>query len=276
LAQSKRLWGWPTGSERMKAVKVEHVVQETPDITTIYFPSIGEAHPGQYFMVWLPGVDEIPMSLSTIGDPSSISIRVVGDATRALSQLKKGDKIGLRGPLGNGYTIKGKHPFLVGGGTGIASLTPLAEEMVAKGVKPTFLIGARSKDQLLFKERMSKLLGLNLIISTDDGSEGFSGYASNYACNILTKGGFDYVYICGPELMAVKIWTDADRLGISVQASLERLCKCAVGLCGSCAIGPYRVCRDGPVFDSTRLREVAFDFGKRRMDASGRMIRVDH
>ncbi len=79
-------------------------------------------------MVWLPGVDEIPMSLSTIGDPSSISIRVVGDATRALSQLKKGDKIGIRGPFGNGYTVKGKHPFLVGGGSGIASLTPLAEE----------------------------------------------------------------------------------------------------------------------------------------------------
>jgi len=276
LAQSKRLWGWPTGSERMKAVKVEHVVQETPDITTIYFPSIGEAHPGQYFMVWLPGVDEIPMSLSTIGDPSSISIRVVGDATRALSQLKKGDKIGLRGPLGNGYTIKGMHPLLVGGGTGIASLTPLAEEMVAKGVKPTFLIGARSRSQLLFKERLSKLLGLGLVISTDDGSEGFHGYASNYAGNLITKGGFDNVYICGPELMAVKIWADADRLNISVQASLERLCKCAVGLCGSCAVGPYRVCRDGPVFDSAKLREVALDFGKRRMDASGRMIRVDH
>jgi dihydroorotate dehydrogenase electron transfer subunit len=260
----------------MKAVKVEHVVQETPDITTIYFPSVGEAHPGQYFMVWLPGVDEIPMSLSTIGDPSSISVRVVGDATRALSKLRQGDKIGLRGPLGNGYTIEGKHPFLVGGGTGIASLTPLAEEMVAKGVKPTFLIGARSRDQLLFKERLSKLHGLGLIISTDDGSEGFHGYASNYAGNIMTKSGFDKVYICGPELMAAKIWADADRLGISVQASLERLCKCAVGLCGSCAIGPYRVCRDGPVFDSAKLREVVSDFGKRRLDPSGRMIRVDH
>ena len=260
----------------MKAVKVEHVVQETPDITTIYFPRVDEAHPGQYYMVWLPGVDEIPMSLSTIGDPSSASVRVVGDATRALSQLKKGDKIGLRGPFGNGYTIKGKHPFLVGGGSGIASLTPLAEEMAAKDIKLTFLIGARSSDQLLFKERLSKLLGAGLVVSTDDGSEGFHGYASNYASDILSKGGFDHVYICGPELMAVKIWVDADKLNIPVQASLERLCKCALGLCGSCAIGPYRVCRDGPVFDSVKLREVASDFGKRRMDASSRMIRVDH
>jgi dihydroorotate dehydrogenase electron transfer subunit len=226
-------------------------------------------------MVWLPGVDEIPMSLSTIGDPSSISVRVVGDATRTLSKLKKGDKIGIRGPFGNGYTLKGKHPFLVGGGSGIASLAPLAEELAAKGAKSTFLIGARSKDQLPFKERLLRL-GLRLVVSTDDGSEGFHGYASNYAGELMAKGGFDQVYICGPELMATKIWADADRLGLPVEASLERLCKCAVGLCGSCAIGPYRVCSDGPVFDSAKLREVAADFGKRRMDASGRMIRVDH
>jgi len=259
----------------MKAVRIERVVQETPDVTTLYFPGVGGARPGQYLMVWLPSVDEIPMSLSTISDPSSISVRVVGDATRALSKLKKGDKIGLRGPFGNGYTIKGKQPFLVGGGSGIASLTPLAEELVAKGAKPTFLIGARSKDQLVFKERLSKL-GLHLVISTDDGSEGFHGYASNYAGELMAEGGYDQVYICGPELMAAKIWVEADRLGLPVEASLERLCKCAVGLCGSCAIGPYRVCRDGPIFDSAKLREVAADFGKRRMDASGRMIRVDH
>ena len=259
----------------MKVVRIDRVVQETPDITTLYFPSVGEARPGQYLMVWLPGVDEVPMSLSTIGDPSSISVRVVGDATRTLSKLKKGDKIGIRGPFGNGYTLKGKHPFLVGGGSGIASLAPLAEELAAKGAKSTFLIGARSKDQLPFKERLSRL-GLRLVVSTDDGSEGFHGYASNYAGELMAKGGFDQVYICGPELMATKIWADADRLGLPVEASLERLCKCAVGLCGSCAIGPYRVCSDGPVFDSAKLREVAADFGKRRMDASGRMIRVDH
>jgi dihydroorotate dehydrogenase electron transfer subunit len=259
----------------MKVVRIERVVQETPDITTLYFPDVGEARPGQYLMVWLPGVDEIPMSLSTIGDPSSISVRVVGDATRALSKLSKGDRIGIRGPFGNGYTVKGRHPFLVGGGSGIASLAPLAEELAAKGAEPTFLIGARSKDQLPFKERLSKL-GLRLVVSTDDGSEGFHGYASNYAGELMAKGGFDQVYICGPELMAAKIWADADRLGLPVEASLERLCKCAVGLCGSCAIGPYRVCSDGPVFDSAKLRGVAADFGKRRMDASGRMIRVDH
>ena len=269
------MWVLHIGSETMKVVQIERVEQETPDVATLYFPSVHGAKSGQYLMVWLPGIDEIPMSLSTISDPSSITVRVVGDATRALSKLKKGDKIGIRGPFGNGYTIKGKRPLLVGGGSGIASLTPLAEALVATGAKPTFLIGARGKDQLLFKERLTTL-GVNVEISTDDGSEGYHGYASNYAAELMAKNCYDQVYICGPELMASKIWAEADRLGIPVEASLERLCKCAVGLCGSCAIGPYRVCKDGPIFDSERLREVAADFGKRQMDASGRMIRVDH
>ena len=265
-----------TGSETMTVVKIERATQETPDIVTLYFPGVSGAKPGQYIMVWLPGVDEVPMSLSTLGGTSSISVRVVGDATRSLSKLKKGDRIGIRGPFGNGYSVKGKRSLLVGGGSGIASLTPLAEALVATGAKPTFLIGARSKDQLLFKERLTKLLGESLVISTDDGSEGYHGYASNYAGELMAKGKYDHVYICGPELMASKIWVDADRLGLPVQASLERLCKCAVGLCGSCAIGPYRVCHDGPIFDSAKLRVIAAEFGKRRMDASGRMIRVDH
>ena len=260
----------------MIVVKVEKVERETIDISSIYFASFAEARPGQYMMVWIPGVDEVPMSLSTIGKSSSITVRVVGDATRVISQLKAGDKVGLRGPFGNGYIMKGKYPLLIGGGTGIASLTPLAEEMISKMIKPTFLIGARSKDQLLFKDRLTRLLGSNLSISTDDGSEGFHGYASNYAVELMASGKFDHVYICGPELMAEKIWVEADRLDLPVQASLERLCKCAVGLCGSCAIGPYRVCSDGPIFDSAKLREVATDLGKKKMDASGRMIRIDH
>ena len=266
----------PTKGDVMAAVKVEKVAQETIDIWTLYFNGVEHGEPGQYIMVWLPGVDEVPMSLSTIGEVSSITVRVVGDATRALSRLKAGDRVGIRGPFGNGYTPLGRRPLIVGGGSGIASLTPLTEALVAGGSKPTFLMGARSRDQLLFKDRLSKLLGADLVIATDDGSEGYHGYASNYANALMDGARFDHVYICGPEIMAVKVWGDAERRGIPVQASLERLCKCAVGLCGSCGIGPYRVCRDGPVFDSGMLREVASDFGKRRMDETGRMIRVDH
>jgi dihydroorotate dehydrogenase electron transfer subunit len=259
----------------MIVVEVLKTVKETPDIVTLYFTSIEPAYPGQYIMVWLPGVDEVPMSLSTIGDTYSISIRVVGDATRALAALKIGDRIGVRGPYGNSYRITGRKPLLIGGGVGIASLTPLAEEMVKIGIKPTFLMGVRSGSQLLFKERI-KRLGCDLLVSTDDGSEGYRGYASVYAADLLEKNRFDQLYVCGPELMMAKVFTMAEKHGIPIQASLERFLKCAIGLCGSCAIGPYRVCKDGPIFDTEMLRIVVSEFGKTRMDQSGRMIRVDH
>jgi dihydroorotate dehydrogenase electron transfer subunit len=259
----------------MIVVEVLTTVRETPDIVTLYFPSVGPASPGQYVMVWLPGEDEVPMSLSTIGSTCSVSIRVVGDATRALTALKTGDRIGVRGPYGNSYRITGKEPLLIGGGVGIASLTPLAEEMVKNGLKPTFLMGVRSGSQLLFKERL-KRLGCDLLVSTDDGSEGYCGYASVYAAELLEKNRFDQLYVCGPELMMAKVFTDAEKQGIPIQASLERFFKCAVGLCGSCAIGPYRVCKDGPIFDTEMLRTVVSEFGRSRMDQSGRMIRVEH
>ena len=259
----------------MIVVEVLKTVEETPDIVTLYFTSIGSAYPGQYIMVWLPGVDEIPMSLSTIGNTYSISIRVVGDATRALAALKIGDRIGVRGPYGNSYRITGRKPLLIGGGVGIASLAPLAEEMVKKGIKPTFLMGVRSSSHLLFKDRLTRL-GCDLLVSTDDGSDGYPGYASVYAADLLEKKEFDQLYVCGPELMMAKVFSEAEKHCIPIQASLERFFKCGIGLCGSCAIGPYRVCKDGPIFDVDMLRIVVSEFGKSRMDQSGRMIRVDH
>jgi len=92
----------------------------------------------------------------------------------------------------------------------------------------------------------------------------------------MDERSFDAVYTCGPELMMVAVFDEAESRGIPVQASLERYIKCAHGLCGSCAIGPYRVCMDGPVFDSEKLREVREDFGSRKMDPTGKSVRVDH
>lgn len=87
---------------------------------------------------------------------------------------------------------------------------------------------------------------------------------------------FDVVYTCGPELMMALIFSSAEDRGIQVQASLERYIKCAVGLCGSCAIGPYRVCKDGPVLTTDQLKVVRDEFGLQRMDPSGRAIKVNH
>ncbi len=272
--------GSPTGPETMRATRIEEAVTEAEDITTLYFRDgeAAKASPGQYLMAWVPGFEEVPMSLSGINRNglSSITVRNVGEATGALCSLDEGDRIGLRGPFGRGFTVEGRETLLVGGGLGTAPLTILVDDMLAKGISPTFVTGARGEGQLLFRERLEEQLGEGLIIATDDGSCGFRGFASECAKNLLDEGGFDSVYTCGPELMMASVFEEAERRGLPVQASLERYIKCAVGLCGSCAIGPYRVCKDGPVFDSDMLRAVRGEFGRRRMDPTGRMVPVVH
>jgi dihydroorotate dehydrogenase electron transfer subunit len=264
-----------TNPENNRAVKVIQVFKETFDIWTLTLDTVVHAIPGQYIMVWIPGIDEVPMSLSSIS-PVAITVRVVGEATKALSLVKPGDKVGIRGPFGNGYSIKPSKALLIGGGTGIASLLPLAEKIIERGLKPSFLMGARSEDQLIFLKNLQKIFVNNLFIATDDGSIGFKGYASNYFDLLLQDHKFDTLYMCGPELMMFKIFQTAELNNIPVQASMERYCKCAIGLCGSCAIGPYRVCVDGPVFNSEMLRNVQNEFAKVKMDPSGKLIPVDH
>jgi len=264
----------------MRTAVITRVLRMAPDMVTLYFEDeeCSKASPGQYAMIWIPGGEEIPMSLSTInpGGESSLTVRDVGEATKTLCNLKEGDKVGIRGPFGIGYTITGDSPLLVAGGTGVASLAPLAEACIEKGVKPTFILGAKTESDLAFRDRLENLLGDRVVLATDDGSCGFEGFSSQCAEKLMDERNFDVVYTCGPELMMVAVFDEAESRGIPVQASLERYIKCAHGLCGSCAIGPYRVCMDGPVLDSEKLREVREDFGARKMDPTGKIVGVDH
>lgn len=266
--------------EKSRAVELIDVVTECRDVSSLLFrdEETRAAEPGQYLMVWLPDVDEVPMSVSAVdmNGLSRITVREVGEATVKLSELSPGDRIGLRGPFGNGYKLQGDTPLLVAGGSGAASLMPLVEKMLQQETTPTLVLGARGAGMLLFADRLEELLDENLVVTTDDGSRGYSGYASGYAAKLMEGDGFDMVYTCGPELMMAKVYHSAREQGLPIQASLERYVKCAVGLCGSCTIGPYRVCKDGPVFDTGMLDMVRDEFGVSRMDASGRAIRVEH
>lgn len=243
---------------------------EARDIKTITFRYPGNVVPGQFFMVWVPGVDEIPMSVSSFTKATkAITFRNVGDATDALYHLRKGDKIGIRGPYGNGFTLKGKRLLFVGGGTGIAMLTPAIEEAHKKKLETTVIIGAKTQNQLFFEKRMRRC-GATVLVSTDDGSIGYKGFASELAKNVLKQEPIDAVYTCGPEPMMKTLLSYCKT--ITFQASLERYMKCAIGLCGQCCIGKgLRVCHDGPIFDGVTLRKVK-DFGFYHRDAAGRKI----
>src|SRR3989337_4340776 len=179
----------------MKPVNViiTKVVDETPTIRTFFFDTSFELIPGQFMMVWIRGVDEIPMALSY---ENAITVQKVGPATSALFELGECDSFGIRGPFGNGFDIKKGRILLVAGGVGAAPLAPLAEQAASSGVKVTTLLGARTKDELLFRERFEAVGELR--VATDDGTEGKHGYVTQL---LDDPKNYSQIYCCGPEVM---------------------------------------------------------------------------
>jgi dihydroorotate dehydrogenase electron transfer subunit len=244
--------------------RIERVIKETPSIRTFRFSKEFSFRPGQFVMVWVPGVDEIPMALSS---SSSISVQKVGEATEALFSCGPGDEIGLRGPFGNAFPDKGEI-LAIGGGIGAAPLLPLARSDHVH----TFLLGARSEDELPFVDLLDECT--NLLLATDDGSMGYEGRVTDLLDNphLFNLEKFDAVCICGPEAM---MSTVLDRLITAGQLdkgyfSLHRYMKCGIGVCGSCCIDPegLRACTEGPVFRGDQLK--GSEFGCYTREGNGR------
>lgn len=255
-----------------KIVKINKTKIEAKNTKTIFFNFSEKVNPGQFFMIWIPGVDEIPMSVSYIEkDQKGITFRVVGDATEKLYELKKDDKIGIRGPFGNGFEIKGNNILFIGGGTGIAMLLPAIIKAKEKKIKNTVILGVKNIDELFF-ESLVKKYSDRLIVTTDDGSKGFKGFATDIAKELSKKDNYDSIVTCGPEIMMKKLFEIfKDR---SFQASLERYMKCCMGLCGQCCVGEgLRVCMDGPIFDEKQLSKID-DFGRYKRDQTGKKIKI--
>ncbi len=267
-----------TSIDAFRIRPIERIERETPTVSTLFFNDSrsAAAEPGQYTMIWMPGFGEVPMSLSVMNPPerSAITVRARGKTTEALLACSTGDPIGVRGPYGRGYSPVRGRALLVGGGTGVASLTALAENLVENGSRIVFVLGADSKEEVLFLKRLKQLEGdrLKLIVTTEDGSVGVKGNPTGPVRGLIKREKFDMAYTCGPELMMREIFDISEENGLQLQASLERIIKCGVGLCGHCGIGPYLVCKDGPVFTSSQLREVIDEFGEFTRDHSGREI----
>jgi dihydroorotate dehydrogenase electron transfer subunit len=247
--------------------------------------------PGQFVMVWIPGIDEIPMSVSRIGPKFRIRISVaaVGEATKALHALKVGDLIGIRGPYGTSYSVRKGTTIILGGGIGMASVMPLIHQFLAKPPdehsKIIIIEGARSKEELLFTDEITQhiITSSEAHYCTDDGTCGFKGFVTEkldellqFEMNTAAKKDFPApitVYACGPEKMLVNVVKVCQKHKLSAQLSLERMMRCGFGICGLCALEPtgLLVCRDGPVFTLEQLANVT-DFGKYHRDFSGKPI----
>jgi dihydroorotate dehydrogenase electron transfer subunit len=237
-------------AELPEMAKIVEIVDENPYVKTFFLNRRIDAKPGQFVMVWLPGLDEKPFSLSYTGKETAITVEEKGKFTSALFNMMEGDSIGIRGPYGNGFTLKA-NACVVAGGCGVAPLSVLIERLK----NPFVIQGARSKDRIIFGKRFK---GAN--ITTDDGSAGAKGLVTDILESRLEQKKFSIVYTCGPEMMMKRVFELCERYGVACEASLERYMKCGFGVCGQCEADGLRVCKDGPVFSSINLRKIR-DFG---------------
>ncbi len=184
-------------------------------------------------------------------------IQLVGDGTRKLAELKKGDTLNVMLPLGNSFSMPAlaqEELLLVGGGVGIAPLLMLGAVLRNLGYQPTFLLGARSKKDLLQLDAF-ETYG-QTFVTTEDASFGEKGFVTNHS--ILQQKKFDKIYTCGPTPMMKAVAAYAAKNGIDCEVSLENKMACGLGACLCCVTetqeGHKCVCSDGPVFNIKDLK----------------------
>jgi len=247
--------------------------QESPDVVTLDLapPAPFSFKPGQFNMLYVPGIGEAPISIS--GDPADEAtivhtIRSVGAVTRALCALRPGSRVGVRGPYGTSWPLaaaEGGDLVIVAGGIGLPPLRPALYAALrdhARFGQIVLLYGARTPDDLLFPaelEQWQARSDLHVEVIVDSADANWRGNVG-VVPTLIGKAPFDpsttTAFMVGPEIM-MRFSTRAllaagipdDRLHLS----MERNMQCAVALCGHCQLGPFLVCRDGPVLSYRQL-----------------------
>ncbi len=248
---------------KTEILKIESIIDHSNEIKSFLIRNerIAKAYrPGMFVVLWLPDIDFLPMSISSIeGNIIEITVQKIGEGTSKLFKLKEGDNIGIRGPFGNSWNYEDANNILiVGGGMGIAALTSLIEPLKRNKKNITVTIGAKDETSLIFTDRLIELIP-NTMCSTDDGSFGKKCFVTDTIEEILTNNSIDLIITCGPEVMMKKVLDIAELKNIELQASLERKMKCGVGLCGSCCVGENNdvsICNTGPIFSSSDLKSI--------------------
>lgn len=273
----------PTDIDKRRIVQIEQVISETPTVKTVVFKDKLSyfAKPGQFLMIWIPRIEEIPMSvmINSKEGYAAVTIRRFGVGSTALFDRKKGDLIGLRGPYGNRFVLSKKYRkiLIIGGGTGLVPLLRLVSFASKGKVRSTIVMGAKTKAEVFFEKVTRNIIQgtkSSLLVCTDDGSYGIKGTTVTIMSKLLRDESFDCVYTCGPELMMKAVLDISNQNSIPVQASLERYMKCGIGICGSCCLDSSLVCQDGTVFDGRQLSKM-LDFGFSYRDKDGQKINYE-
>jgi NAD(P)H-flavin reductase len=242
--------------------------QESADVVTLALtpPEPFSFQPGQFNMLYAAGIGEVPISIS--GDPAGTdailhTIRDVGPVTRALCALRPGQQVGVRGPYGTSWPVdaaEGGDVVIVAGGIGLPPLRPALYQVLSKRDRfgrVVLLYGARTPDDLLFPQELHSWRGrfdLEVRVTVDAAGPSWRGNVG-VVPTLVARAQFDpaatTAFVVGPEIMmrfTVRALFEAGVAADRVYLSMERNMQCAAALCGHCQLGPFLVCRDGPVF----------------------------
>jgi NAD(P)H-flavin reductase len=221
-------------------------------------------------MLLIPGVGEVAISIAGGADEGAgiaHTIRFVGLVTRVIEQLQPGDRIGLRGPYGTGWPLplaRGQDVLIVAGGLGLPPLRPALRALLQNREqygRLMLLYGARSPADLMYPREYAEWerRGVELLVTVDHADESWSGRVGVVPAllkHLALAPERTIAFTCGPEIMMRFAARDLLARGLPASRlflSIERNMQCGIGLCGRCQIGPYFVCKDGPVMSYDRI-----------------------
>jgi dihydroorotate dehydrogenase (NAD+) catalytic subunit len=247
-------------------------------VKTLFFngEELRAPEPGQFFMLWVPGSDQKPYSVSFF-QKNLIGFSLIerGPFSKFLFKLTPGDPVGILGPLGRGFCFhKHQRYLLIGGGIGCSPLVFAVHKLATGGKEVHVLAGGKTEDSISWVLPLLEKFGVSpkvhAIFCTEDGSFGEKGMITHHLAETIETIRPDHVLICGPELLIKHVMPVVKMCGISGQACIERMMKCGIGICGSCTMDDTgdRVCVEGPVFDLDYLGRVR-EFGHYKRDESG-------
>lgn len=259
--------------------RIRRVRPETHDTYTFELAPVQSGRrfsfkPGQFNMLYVFGVGEVPVSIS--GDPTSggllvHTVRAIGTVTRVMARMKAGEIIGIRGPFGTPWPVQeaeGNDLVIIGGGIGLAPLRPALYYTLANRSrfgKVVLLYGTRTPQDILYRKELEALrarFDLDVDVTVDRAGSDWHGDVG-VVTRLIPKASFDpastFAFICGPEVMMRFTAMALQKREVPLQniyLTMERNMKCAIGLCGHCQMGPLFVCKDGPVFRYDRIRDI--------------------
>ena len=258
------------------AYRIQRVRQETDDTFTLELVPADSGDgfsfaPGQFNMLYVFGVGEVPISISSDPDGAPLiqhTTRVVGTVTKAMRLLQRGDLLGIRGPFGTHWPVDeamGHDVVIVAGGIGLAPLRPALYRLMAqreKYKKLVLLYGTRTPEDILYRRELEQWRGkfdLEIQVTVDRAASSWRGNVG-VVTTMITRAPFDpsntVAFVCGPEVMMRFTVMELQKRGVAPQRtylSMERNMKCGIGLCGHCQYGAMFTCKDGPVFSFDRL-----------------------